>query len=64
MDPRPIVLEGRVVRLVPLRLEHAADLFAAGADDDVWRYMPRATLRDVTVDLRAYPRLYDAWIAK
>ena len=24
----------------------------------------RANLRDVTVDLRAYPRLYDAWIAK
>jgi RimJ/RimL family protein N-acetyltransferase len=52
MDPRPIVLEGEVVRLEPLRLDHAADLFAAGADEDVWRYMPRSTFHRVD-DARA-----------
>jgi RimJ/RimL family protein N-acetyltransferase len=47
MDPRPIVLEGRVVRLEPLRLEHAEDLAAVACDEDIWRYMPLRTPRSV-----------------
>ena len=40
--PSPITLEGRFVRLVPLALEHAPDLHAAGEDRGIWRYMPIA----------------------
>ena len=35
-DPRPVTLEGGHVRLEPLRMEHAAELFAAGDEDDIW----------------------------
>lgn len=35
-DPRPVTLEGEHVRLEPLRMEHAAALFAAGDEDDIW----------------------------
>jgi RimJ/RimL family protein N-acetyltransferase len=39
MDPRPITLTGRVVRLEPLTPGHAPDLFAAlEADRSVWRW--------------------------
>lgn len=38
-DPRPVTLEGRHVRLEPLRMEHAAGLFAAGDEDDIWTWM-------------------------
>lgn len=34
------MLEGRFVRLVPLDAQHAADLFAAAARPEIWRYMP------------------------
>jgi RimJ/RimL family protein N-acetyltransferase len=41
-DPRPVMLEGDHVRLEPLRMEHAPALFAAGDEDDIWRYvLPR-----------------------
>ena len=41
-DPRPVTLEGRHVKLVPLRMEHARALFAAGDEDDIWRFvLPR-----------------------
>lgn len=41
-DPRPVTLEGEHVRLEPLRMEHAAALFAAGDEDDIWRHvLPR-----------------------
>jgi len=37
--PEPVTLTGRVVRLVPLSVDHLADLFAAGGgDDEVWRW--------------------------
>ncbi|TAH34694.1 MAG: N-acetyltransferase [Planctomycetota bacterium] len=39
-DPKPLVLEGRCARLEPLHPGHGDDLFAAGADPEVWRYMP------------------------
>lgn len=38
-DPRPIALEGRHVRLEPLRMEHAGELYAALADEDTWRWV-------------------------
>ena len=45
-DPRPVVLEGRHVRLEPLRMEHAGELFPVLDDDDAWTYAgwrPRGT---------------------
>jgi RimJ/RimL family protein N-acetyltransferase len=42
--PRPIVLEGRAVRLEPLALRHVPDLFEAGGrDEDVWRWLGAPT---------------------
>ena len=38
-DPRPVTLAGEHVRLEPLRREHAAELFPAAHDDDIWRLM-------------------------
>jgi RimJ/RimL family protein N-acetyltransferase len=40
MNPTPVVLYGEAVRLEPLDYTHAEDLLAAGADPDIWRYMP------------------------
>jgi len=40
---RPVVLEGRHVRLEPLAHGHVAGLLEALADEEVWRYLP--TLR-------------------
>jgi len=41
-DPRPVTLEGEHVRLVPLRMEHAPALFAAGDEEAIWRFvLPR-----------------------
>ncbi len=46
-DPRPVTLEGAHVRLEPLRMEHAAALFAAGDEDDIWTWMvPRPQGQD------------------
>ena len=36
----PVVLEGELVRLVPLRADHAADLWKVGQHEDLWRWMP------------------------
>ncbi|MCS6944067.1 MAG: GNAT family N-acetyltransferase, partial [Sutterellaceae bacterium] len=35
--PQPVTLEGRHVRLLPLRAEHEAALRAAAADGELWR---------------------------
>ncbi len=40
MDVRPVTLTGTVVRLEPLGLEHAEDLFVAAQEPRIWRYMP------------------------
>ena len=37
-EPEPIVLEGKHVRLEPIELRHAADLYVAGNDEAIWRY--------------------------
>jgi RimJ/RimL family protein N-acetyltransferase len=55
-DPQPVTLEGRFVRLEPVAVPHAADLFEAGRDDSIWRFMPRP----------AFERMEDAqgWIER
>ncbi|HEY6958427.1 MAG TPA: GNAT family protein [Candidatus Limnocylindria bacterium] len=45
-DPRPVTLEGAHVRLEPLRMEHAAELFAA-VDAEVFRFLSMAPFADV-----------------
>jgi RimJ/RimL family protein N-acetyltransferase len=56
MDPQPVTLAGRHVRLEPLTLAHAPDLFAVLATDpSVWRWWlvaPPATLADLEAWLR------------
>jgi len=38
-DPRPVVLEGPRLRLEPLRMEHAKELFEAIRDPDIWTWL-------------------------
>jgi N-acetyltransferase len=54
--PRPVTLTGEMVRLEPLALRHAPDLFEASAETSIWKYMP----------LRGFPDLasVQAWIQK
>lgn len=40
MNPTPVVLYGDAAKLEPLDPSHAEDLLAAGADPEIWRYMP------------------------
>ena len=40
MDPQPMILAGRHVRLEPLGAQHAADLYEAGREASIWRYLP------------------------
>jgi len=37
--PWPVTLTGEAVRLVPLRMEHAAALHAAGDEDEIWAHI-------------------------
>ena len=46
-DPQPVTLTGNLVRLEPMELGHAADLYAVGAEDSIWRYAARPALRSV-----------------
>lgn len=46
-DPKPVTLEGTHVRLEPLAPKHAADLLAAGGDDETWLYMPIPALKSI-----------------
>ena len=39
-DPIPVSLEGTHVRVEPLTLEHAADLYEAGNDEKIWEFLP------------------------
>jgi RimJ/RimL family protein N-acetyltransferase len=52
----PVTLQGTHTRVEPLSLAHAADLFAAAQDADVWRYMPVPTPKHME-DVRAWIRL-------
>lgn len=46
-DPQPVTLTGNLVRLEPIALAHTADLYAAGAEDSIWRYAARPALSSV-----------------
>ena len=39
MDPQPITITGRHVRLEPIGQQHAADLYEFGQEVDIWRYL-------------------------
>ncbi len=41
LDPQPVTLAGNLVRMEPLGLEHTHDLYEVGADNSIWRYLPR-----------------------
>jgi RimJ/RimL family protein N-acetyltransferase len=42
----PITLQGNVVRLEPLRVEHASGLAAVGIDDEIWGNMPYGAIKN------------------
>jgi len=45
-DVRPVVLEGRYVRLEPLGEQHLDELYEAARDAEIWRYMTWPGPRD------------------
>ena len=47
INPQPITLLGQQVRLEPIGQQHAADLYDAGADESIWRYLPRPVFADL-----------------
>ena len=51
--PKPISLSGRHVRLEPLARTHAADLLAAAADPEVWRYLTQPQPKSLA-DMQAF----------
>ena len=38
-DPQPVTLEGKIVRLEPLTLDHAAGMLAAGSAESIWQFL-------------------------
>jgi RimJ/RimL family protein N-acetyltransferase len=48
----PVTLEGKVVRLEPMSLDHLPGLIAVGLDSDIWRWMP--TSIQTPGEMRAY----------
>jgi RimJ/RimL family protein N-acetyltransferase len=40
MEIKPVTLEGKHVRLEPVRLDHVAALWHVGAYEELWRYIP------------------------
>jgi RimJ/RimL family protein N-acetyltransferase len=40
IDPRPVVLEGRYVRLEPLTMAHLDGIVRAGSFDEIWTWLP------------------------
>lgn len=47
MNLKPITLQGQHVRLEPMGLQHAEDLFRAGADESIWRYLARSAFTSI-----------------
>jgi RimJ/RimL family protein N-acetyltransferase len=43
--PTPVVIQGRHIRLVPLQPGQVPDLYKAGEDDEVWRWLPTVAPR-------------------
>lgn len=62
MNPQPIVLEGRFIRLEPMRPEHAEAFAAIGLGQDLFRWYPYSM--DTPEDMRAFVRLSLAAQAK
>jgi RimJ/RimL family protein N-acetyltransferase len=52
---QPVTLTGKLVRLEPLRVEHAGELLEIAQDPDIWTYMPV----DPSVSLAAMQRWLD-----
>jgi N-acetyltransferase len=48
----PVILEGKVVRLEPMSLDHLPGLIAVGLDSDIWRWMPKSI--QTPGEMRAY----------
>lgn len=46
MDIQPVTLQGAIVRLEPLSLEHVPQLTEAGRHEEIWRYMLYGTVTD------------------
>src|SRR5258706_3749111 len=46
-DPQPTVLFGTNIRLEPLSLKHAPDLFQAAGEKSIWSYMPLSGFPDI-----------------
>jgi RimJ/RimL family protein N-acetyltransferase len=47
-NPRPVLLEGRHVRLEPLELRHTAGLYAAGRDPEIFKWFLTPPFGSVT----------------
>jgi len=59
IEPRPVTLEGRHVRLEPLSLAHQDGLCAVGLDAELWRWAP--TSLATPADMRAYIETALTW---
>jgi RimJ/RimL family protein N-acetyltransferase len=53
MKIAPITLNGKIIRLEPLSLEHVPDLCRVGLDDRIWRFM-RYGLIQTSEDMRRW----------
>ena len=62
LDPRPVTLEGRHVRLEPLSLAHHDRLCAVGLDAELWRWGLRTLA--TPADMRAYIETALTWQAQ
>ena len=62
IDPRPVTLEGRHVRLEPLSLAHHDRLCAVGLDAELWRWAQTSLV--TPADMRAYIETALAWQAQ
>jgi len=62
IEPRPVTLEGRHVRLEPLSLAHQDGLCAVGLDAELWRWAQ--TSLATPADMRAYIETALTWQAQ
>ena len=56
MNPQPITLSGRHVRLEPIGHEHAEDLFRVGQEEAIWRYLSTPPF-EILDDARAWVQM-------
>ena len=55
MEVKPVILQGKHVRLEPLSEVHVPGLAAIGMNDDIWRWMPYGFMRS-EADIRQWVR--------